>query len=145
MYERYDNFYIKQSLLPLQRICLPFRTGQMYYMFGFVTLAFVVLLVVCGETSILLCYFHLCTEDYRWWWRSFFSTGTTSVYLFLFSLHYFFYKTTIVGSLSYLVYFAYTFIIVFLFFIIAGKLWVELDIVTTPIIMKALYLNYFIF
>lgn len=47
----------------------------MYYMFGFLLLAFIVLLVVCAQTSILLCYFHLCAEDYRWWWRSFFSTG----------------------------------------------------------------------
>lgn len=47
----------------------------MYYMFGFIMLAFIVLVVVCAQTSILLCYFHLCSEDYRWWWRAFFSTG----------------------------------------------------------------------
>ena len=94
----------------------------MYYMFGFIMLAFVVLVVVCMQTSVLLCYFHLCSEDYRWWWRSFFSTGTTAIYLFLFSLHYFTYKTSITGALSYLLYFGYTFIMVFLFFIMTGKL-----------------------
>ena len=90
-------------------------------MFGFVLLAFIVLLVVCAETSILLCYFHLCAEDYRWWWRSFFSTGTTALFLLLFCVHYFFFKTSITGSLSYLIYFTYTSIIVFLFFIFTGK------------------------
>ncbi|CAI8031059.1 Transmembrane 9 superfamily member 2, partial [Geodia barretti] len=50
--------------------------GQIYYMFGFLLLAFVVLVVVCAQTSIIICYFHLGSEDYRWWWRSFFSTGT---------------------------------------------------------------------
>ena len=90
-------------------------------MFGFVFLAFIVLLVVCAETSILLCYFHLCAEDYRWWWRSFFSTGTTALFLLLFCLHYFFFKTSITGGLSYLIYFTYTSIIVFLFFIFTGK------------------------
>ena len=35
-----------------------------------------VLVVVCAQTSIIICYFHLRSEDYRWWWRSFFSTGT---------------------------------------------------------------------
>lgn len=116
-----------QKLLKLQdqsRLIDPFfsscRTGQMYYMFGFVSLAFIILMVVCAETSILLCYFHLCTEDYRWWWRSFFSTGTTSFYFLLFSLHYFF-KAQITGSLSMLLFFGYTAIIVFLFFIFAGK------------------------
>lgn len=55
------------------------RGGQMYYMFGFLLLAFVVLVVVSAQSSILLCYFHLCAEDYRWWWRSFFSTGLSSL------------------------------------------------------------------
>ncbi len=96
------------------------RSGQFYYMFGFVLLAFIILIVVCIETSILLCYFHLCSEDYRWWWRSFFSMATTGLYLFIFSLHYFFFKTQIVGSLSYLVYFGYTFTIVFIFSIFTG-------------------------
>jgi transmembrane 9 superfamily protein 2/4 len=96
--------------------------GQMYYMFGFLLLAFVVLFVVSAQTSILLCYFHLCSEDYRWWWRSFFSTGTTAFYLFLFSIHYFVYKTSITGWLSYFVFFGYTFIMVFLFWILTGTI-----------------------
>lgn len=93
----------------------------MYYMFGFIMLAFLVLIIVCAQTAVLLCYFHLCAEDYRWWWRSFFATGTTALYLLLFCMHYFFYKTTITGTLSYLVYFGYTFVTVFLFFILTGE------------------------
>ena len=91
-------------------------------MFGFIMLAFVVLVVVSGQTAVLLCYFHLCSEDYRWWWRSFFSTGTTALYLFLFSLHYFVYKTSITGALSYLLFFGYTGIIVLLFFVMTGTI-----------------------
>ena len=34
----------------------------MYYMFGFIFLAFLILSVTCCETAILLCYFHLCSE-----------------------------------------------------------------------------------
>ena len=99
------------------------RTGQMYYMFGFVFLAFLILILVCAETSVLLCYFHLCSEDYRWWWRSFFSTATTVFYVFLFILHYFYFKTSIVGLLSYILYFGYTFIAMFLLFMMTGKCW----------------------
>ncbi|KAJ8407200.1 hypothetical protein AAFF_G00288760 [Aldrovandia affinis] len=44
---------------------------QMYYMFGFLFLVFIILLITCSEATILLCYFHLCAEDYHWWWRSF--------------------------------------------------------------------------
>ena len=38
------------------------RSHQMYYMFGFLFLVFIILIVTCSETAILLCYFHLCAE-----------------------------------------------------------------------------------
>ena len=42
---------------------------KIYYMFGFIFLVSLILIVTCSETTILLCYFHLAAEDYRWWWR----------------------------------------------------------------------------
>ena len=42
-------------------------SNQTYYMFGFLFLVFIILLITCSETTILLCYFHLCAEDYHWW------------------------------------------------------------------------------
>ncbi len=42
----------------------------------FLFLVMVVLIITCAEVSILLCYFQLCNEDYRWWWRSFLSSGS---------------------------------------------------------------------
>ncbi|XP_010765105.1 transmembrane 9 superfamily member 2-like, partial [Notothenia coriiceps] len=35
---------------------------QMYYMFGFLFLVFIILVITCSEATILLCYFHLCAE-----------------------------------------------------------------------------------
>ena len=40
---------------------------QFYYLFGFLCLVFVILVVTCAEISVVLCYFQLCSEDYRWW------------------------------------------------------------------------------
>lgn len=34
----------------------------MYYMFGFLFLVFIILVITCSETTVLLCYFHLCSE-----------------------------------------------------------------------------------
>uniref|UniRef100_A0A671KWU7 Transmembrane 9 superfamily member n=1 Tax=Sinocyclocheilus anshuiensis TaxID=1608454 RepID=A0A671KWU7_9TELE len=51
---------------------------QMYYMFGFLFLVFIILLITCSEATILLCYFHLCAEDYHWQWRSFLTSGFTA-------------------------------------------------------------------
>lgn len=37
-------------------------SSHTYYMFGFLFLVFLILVVTCSETTILLCYFHLCAE-----------------------------------------------------------------------------------
>ncbi|VDD86354.1 unnamed protein product [Enterobius vermicularis] len=95
---------------------------QTYYMFGFLFLVFLILIVTCSEATILLCYFHLCAEDYHWWWRSFFTSGFTAVYLFAYCIHYFTAKLTIVGTISTILYFSYTSIIVFIFFLATGAI-----------------------
>jgi len=95
---------------------------QMYYMFGFLFLVFIILIVTCSETTILLCYFHLCAEDYHWWWRSFLTSGFTAVYYFLYSVHYYMTKLEISGFVSTFLYFGYTSIITFLFFLLTGTI-----------------------
>lgn len=42
------------------------RSHQMYYMFGFLFLVFIILLITCSEATVLLCYFHLCAEVRLW-------------------------------------------------------------------------------
>ena len=39
---------------------------RIYYVFGFLFLVFVILVVTVSEITILMAYFHLCTEDYHW-------------------------------------------------------------------------------
>ncbi|XP_068450427.1 transmembrane 9 superfamily protein member 5 [Clinocottus analis] len=95
---------------------------QMYYMFGFLFLVFIILLITCSEATILLCYFHLCAEDYHWWWRSFLTSGFTAVYLFVYAVHYFFSKLQIVGAASTILYFGYTMIMVLIFFLFTGTI-----------------------
>ncbi|KAI7801941.1 transmembrane 9 superfamily member 2 isoform X2 [Triplophysa rosa] len=95
---------------------------QMYYMFGFLFLVFIILLITCSEATILLCYFHLCSEDYHWWWRSFLTSGFTAVYLFIYAVHYFFSKLQLIGLASTILYFGYTMIMVLIFFIFTGTI-----------------------
>ncbi|XP_077465328.1 transmembrane 9 superfamily protein member 5 isoform X2 [Stigmatopora argus] len=95
---------------------------QMYYMFGFLFLVFIILLITCSEATILLCYFHLCAEDYHWWWRSFLTSGFTAVYLFVYAVHYFFSKLQIIGAASTFLYFGYTLIMVLIFFLFTGTI-----------------------
>ncbi|XP_077866353.1 LOW QUALITY PROTEIN: transmembrane 9 superfamily member 2-like [Saccoglossus kowalevskii] len=93
---------------------------QMYYMFGFLFLVMVILIITCSEATVLLCYFHLCAEDYHWWWRSFLTSGFTAFYLFIYCIHYFVSKLTIEGMASTFLYFGYTLIMVTLFFLFCG-------------------------
>ncbi|XP_043463720.1 transmembrane 9 superfamily member 2 isoform X1 [Leptopilina heterotoma] len=97
-------------------------SNQMYYMFGFLFLVFLILIITCSETTILLCYFHLCAEDYQWWWRSFLTSGFTAFYLLIYCVHYFMTKLNIEDAVSTFLYFGYTFIIVFLFFLLTGSI-----------------------
>lgn len=90
-------------------------------MFGFLFLVFLILIITCSETTVLLCYFHLCAEDYNWWWRSFLTSGFTAIYLFLYCIHYFNSRLNIEDAASTFLYFGYTIIVVFLFFLMTGK------------------------
>jgi hypothetical protein len=36
-----------------------------------------------GLTQVALTYFQLVVEDYRWWWRSIFSGGSTGLFILM--------------------------------------------------------------
>lgn len=95
---------------------------QMYYMFGFLFLVFIILVITCSETTVLLCYFHLCAEDYHWWWRSFLTSGFTAVYFFLYSIHFYVTKLEIEDFVSTFLYCGYTLIMTFLFLLLTGTI-----------------------
>ncbi|XP_078041739.1 transmembrane 9 superfamily protein member 2 [Augochlora pura] len=97
-------------------------SSQVYYMFGFLFLVFLILVITCSETTILLCYFHLCAEDYHWWWRSFLTSGFTAFYLLVYCIHFFMTKLDIEDATSTFLYFGYTCIMVFLFFLLTGSI-----------------------
>jgi len=97
-------------------------SSHIYYMYGFLFLVYLILIITCSETTILLCYFHLCAEDYHWWWRSFLTSGFTAFYLAMYCIHYFFTKLDIEGAASTFLYFGYTSIMVFCFFLLTGTI-----------------------
>ena len=76
----------------------------------------------CAEISVVLCYFQLCNEDYEWWWRSFLTAGSSGLYLFTYSIMYFFTQLDIIGFVPTLIYFTYMFVFATLFFVITGTI-----------------------
>ena len=47
-----------------------------------------------------LIYFQLGREDHRWWWRSFFSGGSTGLFVYAYSFFYFFNTSDMNGLLQ---------------------------------------------
>ncbi|WVY90477.1 hypothetical protein V8G54_035991 [Vigna mungo] len=96
--------------------------NQFYYIFGFLFLVFAILIVTCAEITIVLCYFQLCSEDYLWWWRSYLTSGSSALYLFLYATFYFFTKLEITKLVSGLLYFGYMLIASYAFFVVTGSI-----------------------
>ncbi|KAF6174931.1 hypothetical protein GIB67_026419 [Kingdonia uniflora] len=96
--------------------------NQFYYIFGFLFIVFVILLITCAEITIVLCYFQLCSEDYHWWWRAYLTAGSSALYLFLYSIFYFFTKLEITKFVSGILYFGYMLIVSYAFFVLTGTI-----------------------
>ncbi|KAL8217359.1 hypothetical protein R6Q57_020732, partial [Mikania cordata] len=92
--------------------------NQFYYIFGFFFIVFVILIITCAEITVVLCYFQLCSEDYHWWWRSYLTAGSSALYLFLYSIFYFFTKLEITKLVSGILYFGY----MYAFFVLTGTI-----------------------
>lgn len=60
--------------------------NEIFYFFGFLVAVFLILLVTCTEVSIVLTYLQLSKESYHWWWPAYFSTASSGMYVFLYSL-----------------------------------------------------------
>jgi len=95
---------------------------QFYYIFGFLAIVFVILILTCAEITIVMCYFQLCSEDYHWWWRAYLTSGASALYMFLYSIFYFFTKLQITKFSAIPLYFGYTIIMTLGFFVLTGAI-----------------------
>ena len=93
---------------------------QTYYIFGILFLVYLILVLTCAEITIVLCYFQLCGEDYRWWWRSFFTSGSSALYVFMYSAFYFATKLDITRTVPTVMYFCYMGLLSLGFLMITG-------------------------
>jgi len=80
--------------------------NKVYYVYGFMFAILLLLCVVLLCVSITCTYVLLNAEDYRWQWQSFLCCGATSVYVFIYTIHYFYNSTQMSGFLQTVYYFA---------------------------------------
>ncbi|VFQ84157.1 unnamed protein product [Cuscuta campestris] len=86
--------------------------GRFYYVFGFLLIVFLLLVIVCAEVSVVLTYMHLCVEDWMWWWKAFYASGSVSLYVFLYSVNYLVFDLrSLSGPVSAMLYLGYSLIV----------------------------------
>ncbi|CAO3628362.1 unnamed protein product [Cunninghamella echinulata] len=93
---------------------------RLYYGIGFLFLVFGVLILTCAQVTILMCYFHLCNEDYHWSWRAFLTSAACGFYVYFYSILYYLTKLDINSFTSTVLYFGYSAIISLLLALITG-------------------------
>ncbi len=80
-----------------------------YYVFGFLGVVSLILIVTVAEVTIVTIYVQLCSENYHWWWQSFAVGGGSALWVFLYSIWYYFFKLHITGFVSSMLFFVYSF------------------------------------
>lgn len=93
-----------------------------YYMYGFLALVFFVLQITVMEMSIVITYFQLNTEDYRWWWRSFFVGTGSAWWILIYSIFYYFTTLELQGFVPMLMFFGYSIMGTFVYGLITGTI-----------------------
>lgn len=96
--------------------------GRIYYVFGFLALVFLIVIVTCAEATVVMIYFQLLNLDYRWWWRSFFTSGSYAFWFFAYSVLYYATALSIRSWWSSVLYFGYTAMISYFFFVMTGAI-----------------------
>lgn len=95
------------AFIELVYIMSSFWQGRIYYVFGFLGAVFGIVAITCVEVAIVIVYFQLCYEDYRWWWNSFAYPASSGGFLWVYSLYYLLAMTTIRQPTSVALYLGY--------------------------------------
>lgn len=76
------------AAIELRLILNSIYADEFYHFFGFLVAVFTLLAVTCAEVSVVLVFAKLSNSDYHWWWDSWFASGASGIYVWLYSLHY---------------------------------------------------------
>ncbi|XP_019745569.1 transmembrane 9 superfamily member 1 [Hippocampus comes] len=92
-----------------------------YTLYGILLCVFAILLSVGACISVALTYFLLSGEDYRWWWRSVLSTGSTGLFIFIYSVFYYRNRSSMSGPVQSTEFFGYSLLTALVFSLMLGS------------------------
>ena len=105
--------------IELYYIFLTLWGRYVYQLYEIVCVVFVLVVIVTACVSVTLTYCLLSCEDYRWWWASFWTTGFTSFFVFLYSILHF-RDQNMSGIVQGSHYFGYTILLCYSIFLMLG-------------------------
>ncbi|ORX76157.1 hypothetical protein BCR32DRAFT_224523 [Anaeromyces robustus] len=128
-YNRPPALILLSGILPFASILIEvfflyssFWAYKIYSVYGIMLIILAVLAVLTACVSIISTFILLNAEDHRWPWTSFFCGASTVIYIFLFSIYYFFKKTKMHGLFQIVFYFGNTGIICLILTSILGTI-----------------------
>ncbi|XP_077592666.1 transmembrane 9 superfamily member 1 isoform X1 [Stigmatopora nigra] len=92
-----------------------------YALYGILLCVFAILLSVGACISVALTYFLLSGEDYRWWWRSVLNTGSTGLFIFVYSVFYYSNRSSMSGLVQSTEFFGYSLLTALVFSLMLGS------------------------
>ena len=63
---------------------------NVYYLAWYFSLSLLFSIILTSEISIIYVFINLCHGDHKWWWKSFFVSASPALYVFIYSVMYFF-------------------------------------------------------
>jgi len=94
---------------------------QYYDAFGFFLLTFLILVLTSAGVAVVFTYYQLCLEDYRWWCHSFIVVGSTGIYVFGYSLLFYFQELRGNSILVFVYYFCFMALVSFTITLMVGS------------------------
>ena len=88
---------------------------RVYTLYGILTLAFIMLIIVTAFITVALTYFQLASEDYHWWWRSVGGGASVGVFMYLYAAFYYVYRSEMTGTLQGTFFFGYLLMVSYAF------------------------------
>ncbi|GAA94687.1 uncharacterized protein L969DRAFT_623066 [Mixia osmundae IAM 14324] len=96
--------------------------NKVYYAFGFMTLCMSVVVLTTATVTVLMTYFALCAEDYRWQWRAFLCGGGSAFWVFIYGLSYWASRLSLNGLSLKVLYLGYLSLVTLVTFLIGGSI-----------------------
>ncbi|KAI9848258.1 MAG: hypothetical protein M1837_000522 [Sclerophora amabilis] len=91
-----------------------------YYVFGYLAVVSVISILTVIEVTVVATYMQLCSENYQWWWQSFFVGGSSAFWVFVYCAWYYFTKLHIQGFISSILFFSYSFLACIVYGLLTG-------------------------